>query len=114
MEKGIDMTDKKRCEPPPELRGKDGFHIVAFDDVQEIEKWHAGGMWDFHGKPEHAAGEGMRYIGPYTPPATVAALVVALDDLLADTQHATHDCGDDDCPVRRAHAALALYREAGR
>ena len=114
MEKGIDMTDKKRCEPPPEWRGKDGLHIVAFDDVQEIEKWHAGGMWDSHGKPEHAAGEGMRYIGPYTPPATVAALVVALDDLLADTQHATHDCGDDDCPVRRAHAALALYREAGR
>ena len=108
------MTDEKRCEPPPEWRGKDGFHIVAFDDVQEIEKWHAGGMWDSHGKPEHAAGEGMRYIGPYTPPATVAALVVALDDLLADTQHATHDCGDDDCPVRRAHAALALYREAGR
>jgi hypothetical protein len=66
------------------------------------------------------AGDAVRAIGEMwgkanahsNPPATVAALVVALDDLLADTQHATHDCGDDDCPVRRAHAALNLYLEA--
>lgn len=30
----------------------------------------------------------------------------ALRDLLADTPHADHNCGDPDCPVDRARAAL--------
>ena len=30
----------------------------------------------------------------------------ALEDLLDDTQHSDHDCGDVDCPVTRARAAL--------
>jgi hypothetical protein len=70
-----------RCEPPPELRGVDGWHIVRRDGYDEIEKWHEGGMWDFHGKPEHAAGQGMGYIGPYTPPAEVEALRAEVERL---------------------------------
>ena len=119
------MADENRCEPPPEWRGKDGLHIVAFDDVQEIEKWHAGGMWDSHGKPEHAAGEGMRYIGPYTPPATVAALVTALEKTErklvtwyrlgspAGNLGIENAFADADTDVKEARAALALYREEG-
>lgn len=33
-------------------------------------------------------------------------LRVALRALLADTQHAGHDCGDHDCPVAMARQAL--------
>ena len=35
------------------------------------------------------------------------ALVEALRNLLADTQHAEHNCGDEDCPVAKARALLA-------
>ncbi len=31
----------------------------------------------------------------------------ALYDLLADTQHSDHACGDGECPVAKAHAVLA-------
>jgi len=33
--------------------------------------------------------------------------VEALRNLLADTQHAEHNCGDEDCPVAKARALLA-------
>jgi hypothetical protein len=110
-----------RCEPQPELRKQNGWHWVQ--DVSgyflpTCARWHcdaAGGIWFFGGtqtaRPSYAYRIGYRYLAPITPHATVAALVEALDELLADTQHATHDCGDDDCPVRRAHAALALYNK---
>lgn len=112
------MTDKKRCEPSPEWADAGGqFQPRAvtpetlagwLKTAQEASHKLLLGHWNWPVMVRSLA-EG------YTPPATVAALVVALDDLLADTQHATHDCGDDDCPVRRSRAALALYRgEAGR
>jgi len=115
----------ERCEPPQEWRGKDGWHWVDStrwvqpdilrwrlnSDNQEYEWLLSSGAFV---SSESETANAWRYLAPATPPATVAALVEALDDLLADTQHATHDCGDDDCPVRRARAALALYREAGR
>jgi len=44
---------------------------------------------------------------------TVRALVEALDGLLEDTQHATHHCGDPDCPVDAARAALARAKAEG-
>ena len=38
--------------------------------------------------------------------AEVARLREALKDLLEDTQHSKHHCGDEDCPVDRARDAL--------
>lgn len=38
------------------------------------------------------------------------SLADALSDLLADTQHENHYCGDDDCPVRVARVALSDER----
>ena len=35
------------------------------------------------------------------------AIMEALRNLLADTQHAEHNCGDEDCPVAKARALLA-------
>jgi hypothetical protein len=37
-------------------------------------------------------------------------LRAALTGLLADTEHADHDCGDSDCPVRIAREALSASR----
>lgn len=111
----------ERCEPPPEWREWDGWHWVqgAYSVGPMLWINFSGGFWQTDGEldqlsPERAHHMGLVYLAPITPYSTVAALVEALDDLLADTQHATHDCGDDDCPVRRARAARALYREAGR
>lgn len=41
--------------------------------------------------------------------AAAPDLLEALKDLLEDTQHRDHDCGDDpeNCPVLRARAAIA-------
>lgn len=39
--------------------------------------------------------------------AEIARLRDALAGLLADTQHSGHECGDGDCPVAAARAALA-------
>ena len=39
------------------------------------------------------------------------ALVAALRNLLADTQHAEHNCGDEDYPVAKARALLAKIGE---
>jgi hypothetical protein len=36
------------------------------------------------------------------------SLYCALSKLLEDTQHASHHCGDTDCPVEEARAVLAL------
>ena len=110
------MTDEKRCEPPGLLRCVDGWHWLNLtNNPDEIWRWDEqcrawGNANSVRASSIQMASYGYRYVAPATPPATVAALVEALDDLLADTQHATHDCGDDDCPVRRARAALALYR----
>jgi len=39
--------------------------------------------------------------------AAAPDLLEALEELMEDTQHKHHDCGNDDCPVRRARAAIA-------
>lgn len=106
------MNTNERCEPPLELRER----IARAIHEGLGESWaycnYGGDEWNSCRYMLDDAAD--KVLAIVTPPATVAALVEALDDLLADTQHATHDCGDDDCPVRRARAALALYREAGR
>ena len=43
--------------------------------------------------------------------AKLAAVVEALSALLNDTQHSEHACGDPDCPVDFARAALAAARD---
>ena len=87
------MTD--RCEPPPELRGVDGWHwVMVGDGPEEIAQWFAGiggticGWWmggnsapqsqewieDDHGEP-------MRYLYPVATPAEVEALQYEIHDL---------------------------------
>jgi hypothetical protein len=51
---------------------------------------------------------------PVTPPATVAALVEALEELTGPYTGGADHALDDPYIVERARAALTLYREAGR
>jgi ribA/ribD-fused uncharacterized protein len=47
-----------------------------------------------------------------TPTPTITAkLAEALEELLNDTQHANHSCGDPNCPVSTARIALRDYRQ---
>jgi len=120
------MTDETRCEPPPELRGVDGWHWVqAPVGEPHLARWHAAErddvepLWTsthhvYSGTPRYVVREwGWRYIAPVTPPAVVAALVEALEGLVMACE-----LPGDHCEVEQAlpaaRAALALYREAGR
>ena len=127
------MTDEKRCEPPEEMRGSDGEHFVCGPNgLPFVALWHAAPhagiepLWHnaartSTGTPAWAANEwGWRYVAPVTPPATVAALVDALEGLMH--WHPAKDTisrmGLKPEPAEAAYedarAALAAYREAWR
>jgi hypothetical protein len=119
------MTDA-RCEPPEGLRERDGWHWVRTPVGEpHLARWHAAERADveplwtsthhvYSGTPRYVVREwGWRYLAPVATPDTVRALVEALDGLLEDTQHATHHCGDPDCPVDAARAALARAKAEG-
>lgn len=108
------MTD--RCEPSEELRGRDGWHIVATGEAHSIARWDSRGRcWESGISVGDWTRAGVVYVGPYTPPAVVAALAEALAEMMSALAH----------PDRRslamgfrflratsnARAALAAYRE---
>lgn len=100
------MTDAPRCEPPPELRGVDGWHVLMIPSGEpELDKWHASGMWDCYGKPVAADALSVRYVGPFTPPAEVEAL-------RAEVMRAGAECADAMAQVATLRAANAQMREA--
>ena len=73
------MSD--RCEPPPELRDRDGWHWVQYgDDKPTLVAWQNEGIWlrvppaDCASRPPHMAYLGYRYLSPVATPAEVAAL----------------------------------------
>lgn len=41
-------------------------------------------------------------------PLVNTQLLASLQNLVDDTQHCDHDCGDADCPVRQAREAIKL------
>lgn len=116
------------------MRGRFGTHwVVRYvegrGDLTPImvdwEIFNGHGRWVYS---EICAELGWRYLAPVTPPATVAALVEALENLMDVQTFATGwDNGVTDATgtmnegdhwhglaMDRARAALALYREAGR
>jgi hypothetical protein len=86
-----------RCEPPEELRGVDGYDLLADNrGEEEIRKrrrsdhagmygWNTGTGWISY---DTATAIGWRYLAPVTPPAEVAALRSALSALAAHTPEA--------------------------
>jgi hypothetical protein len=117
------MADENRCEPPPEWRGKDGWHWVqgAYSVGPMLWINFSGGFWQTDGgldqlSPERAHHMGLVYLAPVTPPATVAALVEALKHADLQLEYIDQRSPSGTTPAVRAQigAALALYREAGR
>jgi hypothetical protein len=119
-------TNEGRCEPGPEWRERDGWHWVANAAGREAPiRWNAGvsGWWDDPVPigPEYAHREGYRYLAPCPPPATVAALVEALEVLNVAARHASLHLAATEQPllaldraIIQSRDALAAYREAGR
>ena len=123
------MTDETpRCEPPPELRDRDGWHWVDADRPI-VAFWYAATDWSSECwrinstqySPQGAQKRGYRYVAPAIPPAVVAALVEALEGLATHAGHlavlldaASGVDFRDDAAIYKARAALAAYREVGR
>ena len=126
------MTDEKRCEPPGHLRDSDGEHFVCGrNGLPFVALWHAAPhagiepLWHnaartSTGTPAWAAKEwGWRYLAPVTPPATVEALVDALEGLMRWhlNEEAIRRMGLHPAPAKAAYeaarAALRLYRGEG-
>ena len=114
------MTDENHCKPEPRLRGRFGTHwVVRRDEARgdltpilvDWEIFNGQGRWAYS---EICVESGWRYLAPVTPPATVAALVEALEEagkFIADYEGMV---GQHISVGVSARAALALYREAGR
>lgn len=88
------MTDA-RCEPPPELRGKDGWHwlVLMVNDGPSrpfAQRWHpdrAGSDSEWGASylsPSAAYLRGYRYLSPVHTPAEVAALRAERDAAVAE------------------------------
>ena len=116
------MTD--RCEPPPELRGVDGWHWLDLAGFTRPAPYHwiAGHQgWEELGlkRPaDYIYCDGYRYLAPVTPPATVAALVEALEAAVecglvpksSATEGGAMRFSRQVAVADQIRAALALYR----
>jgi hypothetical protein len=91
------MTDTPRCEPPEELRRRDGWHWLSRQGrAPELIRWHLasdGETWLWSVPGLGTAGrawmvaQGFRYIAPVTPPAEVDALRAERDALEQQMLH---------------------------
>lgn len=86
---------------------RDDIIRMAREAGFDLEMWQlslGSNVWGTHEELEHFA-------------ALVAAdereakdeLLAALQDLLMDTQHAEHQCGDKNCPVAHAKSVALKY-----
>lgn len=76
------MTDAPRCEPPPELRDRDGWHWVEAPAIKMLfirRWWRARGEWCWADMDERTL-RSFRYLAPVATPADVAALRAERDD----------------------------------
>lgn len=113
-----------RCEPPEELRGVDGWHWLELHGMTEPApyRWQHEGIWcglERHGsavRPAWAGKIGYRYLAPVATPATVRALVDALERIADDITVIEDAANPDNWPANVARAALAraaLTQEPG-
>jgi hypothetical protein len=127
-----------RCEPPPELRGVDGWHWLTYPDApDEPAHWQASNQsWLLSGHDDYVTPDFMRldegstrYLSPVAPPAVVRGLVEALEGLLVGCEYRpggySFAFGDDvpagwgtktiptDAALDAARSALAAAKEAG-
>ena len=81
-----DPMTAEKCEPPPELRGVDGWHWVQWPSGREVPQFWGGS--DDEGCQWHAGTPtlSMRYLSPALTPAEVAALRAERDAAVAAGQ----------------------------
>ena len=110
------MTNENRCEPRPEWRDRDGWYWMKKGGRKLPAYWTSRDEWwdavHFSGGPRTVAAMGFSVAAPVTPPATVAALVEALERMTGAFSK-WHSAGSDGA-LGQARAALVLYREAKR
>lgn len=100
---------------------RSGGHVL----IEESDDWPSFDINLLPGKHRPVAVALARYIAAVNPPAIralldeldkardiSAELLDALTDLVADSQHADHHCGEIGCPVDRARAAIDQARAA--
>lgn len=109
-------TNEGRCEPGPGAKPMT-HHWVGPDDG-DVEPWLWDGAWmrgHQYYTAEQMRARGWVYSAPCVEPATVAALVEALEGMAGAADHENWHL---DCVLAKAlsdaRAALAAYREAGR
>ena len=71
----------ERCEPPPELRGVDGWHWVEAPAIKQLfirRWWRARGKWCWADMDDRTL-RSFHYLTPVTPPAEVEAIRAELN-----------------------------------
>jgi hypothetical protein len=112
-------SDTPRCEPPEELRGRDGWHWVGHENGEtpllatwENPEWwpDTGGAWRIGSwlyMPEPTHKKGFRYIAPVATPAEVDALRAERDRALVDW----HNLRDEVARLRAVADAAREWRD---
>lgn len=92
----------------PENPERDGWHWLMQDTLLYPARWDAAASAWHRSRflTPHEITRLNDYCGPCLTPTEIERLRAALRELLGDTQHAAHACGDPDCPVDRARALL--------
>lgn len=109
------LTPPPRCEPPPELRGVDGWHWVAMYSYERPLWWsgdHDTPAWIVPGggrvSPETASRHGYRYIAPAATPAEVEALRAERHDWERKATEIAVDFGDQYAKASDLRARVAV------
>lgn len=87
-----------RCEPPPHLRDRDGWHVVwTPNGTPGIQSWHTRvGKWGNGLSPDEMDGRDYRYGGPAPEPS---AAPVPAPDAVAALCEAGKKAADELCSL---------------
>lgn len=112
------MSD--RCEPPPELRGQDGWHWIETPDGDAtLGLWGRGlQCWAVVGATELWFSKPLEignwhYLAPVTPPDVVARLRVDLARLVEAAHIVSREFYQQHPLILELSAALAAMKETG-
>lgn len=115
----------ERCEPPGELKNRDGWHWIEGDGGELFFcQWTVSksggydGTWDrgtYWSSAEHAAADGWIYRGRVPSPSDLAALVRAGREMRGYVENAVliNPCDETISDLEALTAALAKFPEVG-
>ena len=105
----LSLVERLRRAPNEEMDWNSPLFGEAADTIERHEKWRAMVQEDIERltRERDEARENRDNISRQAA-TELKRLRAALWDLLEDTQHKHHNCGDDWCPVKKARAALEV------